>query len=383
MQTCPNKAISMYEDANGFLYPRIKGEKCTDCKSCYYICPFINIEDLNHDYNDVPRVYLVSHRDKAVVSRSTSGGAFTAIAETFHQENLIIFGAAFNEDMEVKHSCITGLKQMHRFSGSKYVQSDMGQCYRQAKEFLKDGKRVLFSGTPCQIAGLRSYLKKEYENLFCVDLICHGVPSPLVLRRYIEYQEKKKGKKIKHISFRDKTKYGWLQPCIRIDFTFSKKSSYTLAEDDLYGKSFLNNISLRESCYSCKFANSKRIGDMTIGDFWGAEIYYPEIKNKNGLSFVLVNTDKGRSIFNMINSLEPCIESDIGVASRNNKGLLHPVKRHKYYYSFYNDLAKMEFDNLVNKYFIPRNFLIRFLSVRLSPEIKRLVRKYLSAFNGR
>ena len=233
-----------------------------------------------------PEVYLAFHENNEILERSTSGGAFSAIAEVFCAKEYAIFGAAFDENLTVQHNNIIDRKELYKFSGSKYVQSVIGKSYSHAEAFLKNGKRVLFSGTPCQIAGLRSYLGKEYENLLCVDLICHGVPSPLVLKKYISFLENKRGKKIEYISFRDKSKHGWLIPCTRIDFVSSERAEYHLTADDLYGKISLNNIALRESCYSCKFAKSKRVGDLTIGDFWGAETLYPKIDYRKGLSLL-------------------------------------------------------------------------------------------------
>ena len=374
-QKCPEKAIKMCKDENGFLYPHIEEEKCVDCKVCYSTCPFA---DLGYIYNqslDIPEVYMVQHKDYETLKKSTSGGAFTAIAETFCNEKYAIFGATFDENMVVRHTYTSDKRELHKFNGSKYVQSDVGECYKQAEALLKEDKKILFSGTPCQIAGLRSYLKKEYDNLLCVDLICHGVPSPLMLEKYIRYLESKHGQKVKYISFRDKTKYGWLLPCTRIDFVSSRSSNYHLTADDPYEKIFLSNIALRGSCYSCKFTKFRRVGDLTIGDFWGAEILYPKINNKNGLSLVLINTDKGQRIFDHIRCFALCKKSDISSVSQENKTLIRPTVKHKQRSAFYKDLHNMEFDKLIKKYCLSRPVYIRALSVLLSPKAKRWIRK--------
>lgn len=377
VQKCPQKAITMRKEENGFLYPHIEKEKCLDCQVCYTVCPFADSGYVYSRSIDIPEVYMVVHGDDEILKKSTSGGAFTAIAETFCDEKYVIFGAAFDENLVVRHTYITDIMDLQKFHGSKYVQSEIGECYKQAETFLKEGKRVLFSGTPCQIAGLRAYLEKEYENLLCIDLICNGVPSPLVLEKYICYLENDYNDKVKYIRFRDKSKYGWLLPCTRIDFFSSTRSDYHLLADDSYEKIYLSNIALRESCYNCKFSESRRVGDFTIGDFWNAEILYPKINNKKGLSLVLINTEKGQSIFENIRCFSLCKKSDISSASQENKALIRPAAKHKQRSAFYKDLYNMEFDILVKKYFRSRPVYIRILSVLLSPKAKRWIRKCL------
>ena len=376
-QKCLQKAINLRKDKDGFLYPYIEKDMCTDCLVCHTICPFMDAGYAYHRIIKSPEVYLAFHKNDEILKRSTSGGAFSAIAEVFCDGKYAIFGAAFDENLVVQHEYITDRRELRKFSGSKYVQSIIGKCYYHAEAFLKDGRKVLFSGTPCQIAGLRSYLSKEYENLLCIDLICHGVPSPLVLKKYISYLENKSGKKVKYINFRDKSKYGWLIPCIKIDFVSSEKAEYHLAADDPYEKIFLNNIALRESCYNCKFAKSKRIGDLSIGDFWGAETLYPKIDYRKGLSLILTNTAKGRHIFKQIRCFALCEKSDKRLASQENKTLLRPAAMHKQYYSFFKDLHNMEFGRLANKYIPSRPFYIRVLSVLLKPKTKKWIKKFL------
>lgn len=349
-QSCPQNAIIMHEDESGFLYPFIEEEKCVDCRICYDVCPFSGSGYVYSRSIDIPQTYLICHWDNKILKNSTSGGAFSAIANTFCNEGDIVFGAAFDDNLVVRHTFRCGKKKLKKFQGSKYVQSDIGQCYKQAEEFLKNGKKVLFSGTPCQIAGLRAYMDKEYENLLCIDLICFGVPSPLMFEKYLDYLEMKYGEKIKYISFRDKSKYGWLLPCMRIDFFSSKESDYHLVTDDPYGKIFLNRVALRKSCYKCKFAKSRRVGDLTIGDFWGADKLYPEINNTKGLSLVLINTSKGHSVFENINFFNLCKKSDIGSALQINKNLLRPTTKHRQHSAFYKDLHQMDFNILADKY---------------------------------
>ena len=376
-QKCLQKAITMRKDKNGFLYPYIEKDKCSNCLVCHNVCPFMDAGYIYNQVVKIPEVYLASHEDDEILKRSTSGGAFSAIAEVFCDNKYAIFGAAFDENLVVQHKYINNIRELCKFRGSKYVQSVIGKCYNHAEVLLKDGKKVLFSGTPCQIAGLRSYLNKEYENLLCVDLICHGVPSPLMLKKYISYLENKSGKKVEYISFRDKSKYGWLIPCTRIDFVSSERAEFHLADDDPYEKISLSNIALRESCYSCKFAKSKRVGDLTIGDFWGAETLYPKIDYRKGLSLILVNTVKGRHIFEQIRCFTLCKKTDISSASAMNKNLLYPTVKHKKYYAFYKDLKNLEFNILAKKYFLSRPFYIRVLSVLLKPKTKRWIKKFL------
>lgn len=373
-QKCPYGAISMVENENGFKYPIINQDRCTHCNMCSKVCPFKNTEDLSQDHDKMFGVYMVRHADKGVLKSSTSGGAFSAIAKTFCDENYVIFGACFDENMVVRHKYITSLRDLHQFHGSKYVQSDIGDCYRQADEFLQEGRKVLFSGTPCQIAGLRNYLGRDYPRLLCVDLICHGVPSPLVLRRHIAYLQDRYRARVKNISFRDKNKFGWLLPCNTVDF-IGRRSVSQLAADNCFEKAFLNNICLRESCYHCKFAKAERVGDLTIGDFWGADELYPKIKNRNGLSLVLVNTDQGNEWFERIKCFDLCIESNINKAAKQNKTLKRPAKEHPLRSKFFRDLRKLSFDDLIKQYFGNRPLIVRIISVLLTSKMKRWIRK--------
>lgn len=375
---CPYGAISMKDNKNGFRYPIIDMNKCVHCNVCSAVCPFKNADDLTESK---PEVYMVRHEDRAILRRSTSGGAFSAMAETFCDKDYVIFGACFDEHMVVRHKFIASVNDLSKFQGSKYVQSDIGTCYREADGFLKEGKKVLFTGTPCQIAGLRNYLGRDDARLLCIDLVCHGVPSPLILKKHIEYLEDRYGSRVKNISFRDKSKYGWLLPCNTVEFHEKKKSARQLAADNCFEKAFLNNICLRESCYNCKFAKAYRVGDLTIGDFWGADELYPKIKNKDGLSLVLVNTEKGRRWFEQIKCFDLCIKSNISDAAKHNKTLIRPAKRHPCRNKFYRDLHKYRFNDLINKYFGSRSLIVRIISVLLTSKTKRWVRKILRLEN--
>jgi coenzyme F420-reducing hydrogenase beta subunit len=378
MNKCPCGAITMDKDRNGFPYPFIDRKMCSDCGTCDEICPFSDSVPEQYKGGISPDVYLVQHRDAGILKKSTSGGAFAAIAETFCDRDYVIFGAAFNRNLEIRHDFITDIRQLEKFHGSKYVQSNTGFCYRKAGTFLKQGRKVLFAGTPCQIAGLRSYLCRDYRNLLCIDLVCHGVPGPFLLKKYIKYMENKAGMKVKFMAFRDKNKYGWLAPCTRTDFADSKNSYYCQSADDPYEKVFLGNIALRECCYDCRFAGAGRVGDLTIGDFWGADILYPGINNKKGLSLLIINNVKGKCVFENIGCFSVKIKSDMHSASLKNKTLTGPAARHKQYSSFDEDLHKMKFDLLVGKYFSSRPFYIRLLTAVLSPGIKRKIKNMLT-----
>ena len=289
---CPQKAISMIEDEEGFLVPSINQNKCSNCGICEVACP------LNHK-NQAKKplaVYAAKHSNEETKLLSSSGGMFSAFAEKIIAENGVVFGAKFNEDMEVVHNFTETIEGLADFRGSKYVQSKIGDTYLKAKEFLDSGRKVLFTGTPCQIAGLKSFLQKDYENLLTIDLICHGVPSPLVWRKYLSEIVSKS--RVVSVSFRDKSK-GWHQFSLCVK---AEKGKILYNEDhhkDPYMQLFLRNVILRPSCYKCNFRCGKSGSDITIADFWGIQEILPEYHDNKGVSLVLINTERGRGLLNV------------------------------------------------------------------------------------
>ncbi len=257
---CPCNAILMVADKEGFLYPIIDEVKCSNCGVCKEICPILATERNLNSPN--PECFAFSACDE-LRAESASGGAFPAIAEVILNEGGYVCGAAFDENMTVRHTIINNKDDLQKLKNSKYVQSDVGQCYAEIKILLNSDKKVLFSGTPCQVAGLQSFLSQNYENLFTIDLICHGTPSDKVFKKYLE-EKTIDGEKVLNVNFRDKIN-GWS------NYLTTTTTTTVPALTDSYMKAFLANLSLRKSCGNCKFNSLPRSGDLTIGDFWGIE----------------------------------------------------------------------------------------------------------------
>lgn len=291
---CPKHSISFQEDKEGFLYPKVDLETCIDCGLCEKVCPVINQESEREPL----KVYAAKNEDESIRLKSSSGGIFTLLAEKIIEDGGVVFGARFNENWEVIHDYTDTVEGLEPFRGSKYVQSVIGDTYKRAENFLKLGRKVMFTGTPCQIAGLKKFLRKDYKNLLTVDFVCHGVPSPLVWRLYLKEEINRYGKEItavEDINFRDKYT-GWKTYSLSIKLSGNIVSS-TMFTDDNYMRAFLSNLSLRPSCYSCPAKAGKSGADITIGDFWGIENVLPELDDDRGLSLLMLHSQRGLEHF--------------------------------------------------------------------------------------
>jgi len=294
VQICPRAAIAMVEDSEGFRYPQIDGSKCVDCGLCRRVCPYVT--DTNKA-NMPLEVFGGYHKNETIRRNSTSGGAFSAIVDTWCNKEYAIFGAVAN-GLAVFHEFVTDKADAERFRKSKYSQSRIGNAYAEVRNFLRAGKNVLFSGTPCQIAGLRSFLaKEEQERLLTVEVICEGVPTPHFIRKYAEHIQQKYGSKVKSLDYR----YKLHSP---ISGKWDYEVMYTLlhSNKDLkidrwfnpFWSIWLAHLMSRPCCYECPYARAERLADITLGDLWGVHIYCPELYGKNGgSSLVLANTEKG------------------------------------------------------------------------------------------
>lgn len=289
---CPVKAIAMKKDSLGFMYPEINKDICIQCNLCESKCPVGNYEKLLNKASET--VVYLRHNDIQEVKTSRSGAAFAAFSEIVLEEGGVVFGAAFDENFSVHHISATNKIDCLKFKGSKYVQSDMTGAIQKVEELLKQDYIVLFSGTPCQNAGLKSAISAQYQkNLYLIDIVCHGVPSPQLFQDYRLYVEKREKGKITSFNFRDKSIHGWSdhRESMKIDNVKSLVS-------ELYTKLFYTNAFFRESCYKCPFAKLSRVGDITLADFWGWEKIDKKLNEDDlGLSLVMVNTEKGQSLF--------------------------------------------------------------------------------------
>lgn len=300
VQRCPKSCITMREDNEGFLYPEIDKDICIDCGLCEKVCPVINQAEERKPL----AVYAAKHKDEQIRMASSSGGAFTAIAERVIDEGGVVFGAKFNQDWNVVHSYTETKEGLGTFRGSKYVQSRIGESYKEAEGFLKAGRKVLFSGTPCQIAGLKRFLRKEYDNLLTVDFICHGVPSPKIWREYLKNKtdsiaSRFSGQKeidVENIFFRDKC-LGWKKYKFTLNISIINKggleNKIKISEpfnNNIYLRGFLTDLYLRPSCHNCPTKSLKSGSDFTIGDFWGVQKIMPQIDDDKGVSIIIVNS---------------------------------------------------------------------------------------------
>jgi NAD-dependent dihydropyrimidine dehydrogenase PreA subunit len=312
VEICPRHCISFHNDKEGFKYPRVNIVECIDCHLCEKVCPVTNQADPQKPLS----VYAAKNTNEEELLRSSSGGIFILLAKLVLHHGGVVFGAKFDKNWDVIHAYAETEEEAQAFMGSKYVQSHIGNTYSQAKNFLKQGRKVLFSGTPCQIAGLKRFLGKDYDNLLTVDVICHGVPSPKVWQRYLDEIKGNAFKRektfnyphatgtptdvqIESIFFRDK-RTGWK----KYSFTLSlvetlvdgKKNTTSLSHkyhEDPYMKLFLRDLILRPSCYQCPAKGGKSQSDLTIADFWRVENFYPDLVDEYGVGLMVIKSGKG------------------------------------------------------------------------------------------
>lgn len=377
---CPKNAIKMEVDNEGFLYPIIDKNACVNCGVCEKICPILNSKNENKDQD----AYVLNHKDNEVRADSTSGGAFSPIAQYVLDKNGVVFGAAFDENFKVIHKYIENSEELTIFRGSKYVQSYLGNSFSQVKDFLDNGKYVCFSGTPCQIEGLKSFLQKDYENLITVDVMCHAVPSPLVWEKYFQYikETKLNNEDVEKVLFRDKSKYGFKYSTMTLKS--KNKEYYKGVETDPFLRAFFGDLSDRPSCYECAFKKQNHESDFTIWDCFVAEKFDKNLDDDKGTSRVLVNSKKGKEIFDEIKKEFNYTEVEVDILTQNVKEMLHSVNIPKNRKSFFEDLNKMKNEDFFNKYF-PNNFKVkleRFIRISLIKtglykKIKMMAKKVL------
>ncbi|EPB8190227.1 Coenzyme F420 hydrogenase/dehydrogenase, beta subunit C-terminal domain [Clostridium perfringens] len=326
LNICPKNAISMEEDQYGFKYPKIDETLCIGCHLCKKVCAFQNTEE---DNSPIETFAAVS-KDKIQLHQSASGGIFAAIAQQHINEEGVVFGAAFDKKWNVCHIGIERFDELKMLQGSKYVQSDTKETFREAKELLELGKKVLYSGTPCQIAGLKKFLNKEYSNLLTIDIICHGVPNNKMFKEYLNQIEQKENGKVVKFVFRDK-RIGWGKNGsveIKKQDKLINKKIWESTSSYLYY--FTQSWIYRENCYLCKYASLHRPADITLGDYWGIEKEHPEYIAKSewdeskGISVVIANTNKGLELLKSLPEYLELRESSFEKASSNNGQLKKP-----------------------------------------------------------
>lgn len=323
-QTCPRQCIRMIPDSEGFEYPHVDLTACIDCGLCSLVCPV-----LKQNTAKTPlQAYAAKNNDEETRRLSSSGGVFTSLAESVLKRGGVVFGASFDRNWDTVHTYTGNMDGLSAFRGSKYTQSRIGTSYRDAETFLNEGREVLFSGTPCQIAGLKGFLRKDYSRLFTVEILCHGVPSPKVWQKYLDGRKKKHHcSRIIRINFRDKGK-GWKRYRLVIEFENGK--TYAMSHKrDRFLKGFLKNLYLRPSCYTCKCKNGRSGSDITLADHWNIDKVLPGYNDGRGTSLVLVNTDKGASLLQSAAARIECIGTGFEECIGRNGGFTEniPVPR--------------------------------------------------------
>lgn len=337
---CPVSAIEMQADFEGFLFPFINAEKCVNCGLCLKVCP---VDTPKYENAQAPDCYAVMASDE-IREKSSSGGVFTLLAEWMLDQGGVVCGAAYTDDCYgVEHIIATNRDELHKLRGSKYVQSHTGQIYRQVQTYLEQGTPVLFTGTPCQVAAVQSYLGKPHQNLYTLDLVCHGVPSPAVFRKFIKEQEEKHNSKAVRVSFRDKSVVQW-NHCIKIHF--QNGDSYQKKRNDCaYLRSFLQLLSVRKSCGSCPFAKLPRQGDLTIADFWDIDKFNPKYDDRKGTSLVLANNNKGNALLAVLKeSSDLCEQAPLEHGIKHNAQIKYSSLLHPHRSRFYDLLSTYQYD---------------------------------------
>lgn len=368
---CPQKCITMKEDEEGFRYPIIDKEKCINCNLCEKVCP-LKKEIQNKDLLKKTEFLAAYNKDDEILKKSSSGGIFWLLAEWIFENNGIVYGVIQEDTYNVKFSRAENKNEAEKIRGSKYLQAEVNDIYSLVKADLENSKLVLFSGTPCQVAALYKFLNKEYSNLYTVDVVCHGVPSNAVYRKYIEFMEKQNNKKVTNIKWRDKVN-GWGPNRITLYFD-DNTTKTTISRENPFQIGFLDNVYLRPSCYECKYAKLPRIADISLADFWGYDKELLKNNNNKGLSIIVVSSNKGNTLLKNIekNIIYHEVEEEY-VKSKSRHVYIHPIKN-KRRTNFFEDFNKMSFDNLAKKY-MKKTSVIKKIKISIKKIVKKVIKK--------
>lgn len=375
---CPKNCITMQMDKEGFLYPKVNETECINCGLCERSCPIINpIQEKKQKQ----KAFLIQNKDDEVRRESTSGGAFTAIARYVLSRGGVVFGACFDENYVVKHIYVETEKDLRKFRNSKYVQSEIGDAFNMAKHFLTNNRIVCFSGTPCQIEGLKCYLGKEYDNLVTVDVVCRAVPSPLLWKKYFNMKKVEMETDITKVMFRDKY-YGYKYSTMTI--CSSKNEYHSGVESDQWLRAFFSGICNRPSCHQCKFKKRYRVSDFTIWDCFTVDAFNKEMDDDKGTTRMLIQSEKGGEILDLIGNEIVCFSIDADKAVEGVKEMFFSTTVNPRREQFVADMQSMDGRELFNKYF-PETFRVkaerfaRYTSYRLGiyKPMKNIARKFL------
>lgn len=343
---CPVDAITMRDDEYGFRYPYVNADLCITCKKCEKVCDFVKTENVGMS---PLKAYAAVHKDFSVLNKSSSGGVFSALVEYVLSQNGAVCGCIFDESLNAIHVCVEEEKDIISMRKSKYLQSDIGFIYREVKGRLDNQQLVLFTGTPCQVAAVKSFLApKKYDNLLTMDLICHGVPSQQMFNKYLEYLEQKYRTKIIGFDFRSK-RYGWQR--YSTEFTDYRKKTKNLGKfNEFYMPAFTGGNIVRPSCFSCKYACKERVGDITAGDFWGQEKSHLSLDAKKGLSLCIINTQKAIDLLPELKKRLHLEEVDYNVAATGNYCLNAPTSKGKKWEEYMKAFENDQIEQIAQRY---------------------------------
>lgn len=381
VDACPVDAIVLQEDAEGFVYPRIDPDRCTQCGLCDRVCPMPNLPPMSR----ADSVSACWAKEKDIRRDSSSGGIFSLLAGLVIRQGGVVFGAAFDEHMHLRHVGVERLEDLPPLRRSKYVQSDAEGVYAEVKGALRSGRKVLFVGTPCQVAALSNYLRKPYDNLLKVDFVCHGVPSAKMFSDYLAWQGKREGGRISDFRFRVKDGpvkhvHGYAYRC---DKAGGAKERRGLFIGNPYYYGFKRYIFLRPSCYACPYAVPERSSDITLADFWGVEDYLPEVDFDKGVSMVLANTPAGKEAFAAVAGAMERSVLDFDVAVRCNHNLSRPTSRPAAREAVMRDYRELPFGEFVSKHLKPKTLYAAAYKIYFSlpHRVRKCLSKYLRKFN--
>lgn len=373
---CPVKCITINEDEEGFRYPIVEKDKCINCHLCEKVCPIINVKP---EVKKPQKGYVLQNKDDKVLAESTSGGAFTAIATYIINNGGVVFGAALNENNEARHIYVESVNKLWRFRNSKYVQSQIGETFSQAKKFLKEGRLVCFSGTPCQMEGLMQFLRKPYDNLIAVDVVCRAVPSPKVLRKYLEWKQDSYGKPLEHLKFRNKQFYGYKYS--NMSFSSKKGVYHEGIDTDPWLRSFFSGINVRPSCFACRFKKRYRVTDLTLWDCFEPSKFCKEMDNDKGVTRVIAHSEKGMNVMSAIGEYAFIKEIAPDKLLASVKEFVEPATENPRRAAFFKDLDSLAPGVLFNKYFpvtaktkFEKNIRLLMLRLGLYKQLKAMAR---------
>lgn len=373
VEICKHKAINFIENEEGFSYPYVDRDKCVNCHLCEYVCPLKHSSEILHNEG---KILAAQALDENILRNSSSGGIFSLIAQYVIENKGIVYGASWDNDLQLRHVGIVNIKDLDQLRGSKYLHSQINHVFSDIREHLKNNRLVYFVGTPCQVGGLRLFLKRDYPNLLTSDLVCHGTPSQKIFNKVISEIEKEKRGKVNGYFFRDKTILGW--NCASSSFRLNRKRFVYDKNMRAYFLAFIKGDITRMDCYKCPFSCFKRVGDITLADFWDIEKQHPEFPNKfKGVSLVIVNTDNGNKIWNEVQSKTYFVQSSIDkVIQTCNTNLKHPtlfpksrIDAYKKAFYHYNEFVKeyissddkKNFYKVYYKRILKKNIILRYI----------------------